>query len=72
MLPVVAGLGGIRETGDAGKDFLGVLAGGEVADAVEALAGDVPEQAPQVGLGVVNLLIVAGDDVGRRLLLRCE
>src|ERR1043166_3843563 len=48
----------IGASGDSGKDFLGVLAGGEVADAVKALAGDVAEQAPVIGLRVIDLLAV--------------
>src|SRR5262249_12953082 len=55
--------------GDTGADLLGVLAGSEVADAVQATAGNVPEQAPEFGVGVGDLFAVVDDEAGRFFLL---
>ena len=38
-----------------------MFARGKVANAIQALAGDVAKEAPKVGLGILDLLTVAGE-----------
>jgi hypothetical protein len=55
-------------SGDASIDFLGELASVEVADAFEALSGDVTKEAPELCLAVRYLFVMAADDGALRLL----